>query len=123
VSRIFDHYLMVDWSANSTPKMGKDSIWLCVGNHVGPSAPENMSTRDQAVERIVEITRGCVEASGRVLVGFDFPFGYPNGFADKAWPVMKGQAWEKVWKGLLAEVKGDNQVGLRTFVWVDSLRN
>ena len=123
MSRIFDHYLMVDWSANSTPKMGKDSIWLCVGNHVGPSAPENMSTRDQAVERIVEITRGCVEASGRVLVGFDFPFGYPNGFADKAWPVMKGQAWEKVWKGLLAEVKGDNQVGLRTFVWVDSLRN
>jgi hypothetical protein len=75
VSRAFDHYIMVDWSANSTPKTGKDSIWMCVGNHVGPSAAENKSTREQAVEWIFEVTRGCVESGGRVLVGFDFPFG------------------------------------------------
>ena len=28
-SQLFDGYLVVDWSANSTPKQGKDSIWWC----------------------------------------------------------------------------------------------
>jgi len=100
---------MVDWSANSTPKTGKDSIWLCVGNRDGSLAPENLSTRDRAVERISEITSGCVKSGGRVLIGFDFAFGYPNGFAEKAWPEIQGKPWEKVWKGLLGEVKGDTQ--------------
>ncbi|MGA2716845.1 MAG: hypothetical protein ABSG41_27465 [Bryobacteraceae bacterium] len=26
----FDEYLIVDWSANSCPKRGKDSIWYCL---------------------------------------------------------------------------------------------
>ena len=100
---------MVDWSASATPKMGKDSIWLCIGNHLGPSVPENLSTRDQAVERIVEITLECVESSRRVLIGFDFAFGYPIGFGTRAWPEIQGEPWVKVWKGLLGEVKGDTQ--------------
>ncbi len=29
--RIFDDYVMVDWSANSTPRTGKDSIWIATG--------------------------------------------------------------------------------------------
>lgn len=100
---------MVDWSASATPKTGKDSIWLCIGNRVGSSAPENLSTRDQAVERISEITSACVSSGGRVLIGFDFAFGYPFSFGTRAWPEIQGKPWVKVWKGLLGEVKSDTQ--------------
>ena len=41
---IFDAYLVVDWSAESRPKEGPDSIWFCF-KHPGDEIVENPSTR------------------------------------------------------------------------------
>ena len=30
MSRLFDAYVMVDWSAAATPKLGKDGVWIGV---------------------------------------------------------------------------------------------
>ncbi|MCE3289702.1 MAG: cobalamin biosynthesis protein CbiG, partial [Caulobacter sp.] len=30
MARLFDAFVMVDWSASSTPKTGRDSIWIGV---------------------------------------------------------------------------------------------
>ena len=52
----FDAYVMVDWSANSGPKRGKDSIWWCMAGwqgarlRVGP--PVNAATRPGAMAAI-----------------------------------------------------------------------
>ena len=32
---MFDRFAVVDWSANSTPKRGRDSIWIAVAERTG----------------------------------------------------------------------------------------
>ena len=83
----FDAYLMVDWSASSRPVTGKDSVWYCLvirnGDNVSVAAHENPPTRRQAVTEINDVLRGLARREQMVLVGFDFPYGYPalNGIA------------------------------------------
>ena len=97
---LFDGYLAVDWSANGRPKRGKDSIWLAVRGWEGMEEPENLSTRSQAVARIEEMLGRATEAGRRLLCGFDFPFGYPQGTAR----ALTGRGgWEAVWSRI-AEV-------------------
>lgn len=74
---LFDGYLMVDWSAAGTPRTGKDSIWIAFLAD-GELRLENPATRVTAEALIAEMVEGF---AGRVLVGFDFPFGYPEGTA------------------------------------------
>lgn len=74
---LFDRVIMVDWSGGqdrgSSPK--KDAIWACVAGQ----KPVYLRNRQLAEAWIAQ----QIEAfTGRVLVGFDFPFGYPLGFAE-----------------------------------------
>lgn len=50
---LFDAYLIVDWSANSQPKHGKDSIWLAYHEH--DTLLENPTTRVAARNRVIEV--------------------------------------------------------------------
>jgi precorrin-8X/cobalt-precorrin-8 methylmutase len=96
---IFDSYLIVDWSANSKPKRGEDSIWICEGSGKAAAPPQNPSTRIEALESIREILRGNVAKRLVTLVGFDFPYGYPHGLAEAAAaPGRKERgAWRSMW--------------------------
>ena len=78
----FDRYITVDWSANSKPKGGKDSIWVCTHAADGESSTANPRTRREAETVVREQLLRAVRMRQRVLVGFDFPYGYPAGFAD-----------------------------------------
>ena len=78
---LFDGYVAVDWSANGSPKQGRDSIWLAARGWGGTEAPENPPTRSEAVARIEALMRRATAAGRRLLFGFDFPFGYPAGTA------------------------------------------
>jgi hypothetical protein len=100
----FDAYLAVDWSASSVPKRGRDSIWLCA--HGSP--PENPSTRHAATQRVHELLMGLVADGKRVLVGFDFPYGYPRGFADLVAPGA-GPPWRRIWDALVRLVRDDER--------------
>ena len=62
------HVIVVDWSANNTPKTGTDSIWYC---HNGET--HNPATRHQAMR---EITALAQSLRGPALIGFDFPLGF-----------------------------------------------
>ena len=64
----FDHVIVVDWSANNTPKTGTDSIWYCY-----QGATHNPATRHQAMRQITALAQSL---KGRVLLGFDFPLGF-----------------------------------------------
>ena len=83
-SAYFDRYLAVDWSAKSSPARGRDSIWIAEGwwDEAGAwrhEEPVNCSTRREALTHL--LARSSLP--GRALVGFDFAFGYPRGFAER----------------------------------------
>ena len=104
----FDHYVIVDWSAANTRKTGKDSIWIC---HCGPDGErvENPPTRHQARRLLCDILDGVTARRERAVLGFDFPFGYPAGFAARLG--LGGTPWRAVWDDIarLIEDGEDNR--------------
>jgi precorrin-8X/cobalt-precorrin-8 methylmutase len=91
---LFDHYVIVDWSAAARPKTGRDSIWIC---HRGPHGEsyENPATRHLAKGLLAAILAAATSRRERVLLGFDFPFGYPSGFARRLG--LAGTPWRGLW--------------------------
>jgi precorrin-8X/cobalt-precorrin-8 methylmutase len=105
---LFDTYVVVDWSAAAVPRRGKDSVWLCRLRRGGRSARlENPETRLKARELLLKWLEAELAAGRSVLAGFDFPFGYPAGFAGR---LGDGGDWRSVWRVLAAaiEEKGEN---------------
>lgn len=83
--RLFQAYVMVDWSAASKPTTGADSIWVGVmkRNVRFQMAFEafNPPTRAEAEKLLDAQLSELSRKSERVLVGFDFPLGFPRGTA------------------------------------------
>lgn len=106
-TRRFDRVVMIDWSANSTPKRGRDSIWWAEGSPTtGPGAPANPSTRTEAIGSLIEVFEHHPDE--RILVGFDFSFGYPHGFA-AALTGDRHAEWSAVWRWLADAVSDDHR--------------
>lgn len=79
----FDRFVVVDWSGGNdrgpTPK--GDAIWAALHRDGAAEAPLYFRNRP-AVERwLAELVAETLAAGRRLLAGFDFPFGYPEGFA------------------------------------------
>jgi precorrin-8X/cobalt-precorrin-8 methylmutase len=104
---LFDAYLVVDWSAESRPKRGADSIWYCLLERrrrgYAIRALENPATRAQALDEIRALLGRLADDGRRVLAGFDFPNAYPRGFARRAG--FRGPAWRAVWDGIAGLVE------------------
>jgi hypothetical protein len=105
---LFDAYLMVDWCASARPKKKKDSVWYCLltRRSDGPTPPkcQNPVTRVKAIEEIGEILADCSERRVPTLVGFDFPYGYPSGFAN-ALGLTEKPAWRAVWDAITVRIE------------------
>ncbi|QBF33532.1 molybdopterin guanine dinucleotide synthesis [Thalassococcus sp. S3] len=71
---------MVDWSGgNDTgPRPRKDAIWACAAD----GEPVYLRNRVKAEAWLAELIDATLVAGDRLCLGFDFPFGYPVGFAD-----------------------------------------
>ena len=103
---LFDAYVIVDWSAAAVPRTGRDSIWATALTRGRPTWLENPPTRASAEVAIREQLDQLVERGLRVLVGFDFPYGYPAGFAAAAG--RGGPApWRDTWDEISALVVDD----------------
>ena len=78
----FDTIAMVDWSggADRGPTPKKDAIWIAVWRD-GDVTSDYMRNRDVAEIALQKLIRTERDADRRLLIGFDFPFGYPAGFA------------------------------------------
>jgi len=90
---LFDIHVVVDWSANGTPKRGADSIWIGVAEG-GVVTATNPATRAEAVAALDALFSRATDAGLRVLAGFDFPFGYPRGLSQA---IRQGGDWRDVW--------------------------
>ena len=103
----FDTYIIVDWSAARTPKTGRDSVWICRHGPAGERV-ENPPTRYAARALLAEMLAEAMGSGERVVAGFDFPFGYPAGFARRLG--LDGVPWRAVWDEItrLIEDREDN---------------
>jgi hypothetical protein len=95
---LFDAYVVVDWSASNVPCSGRDSIWIAVleGRSRVRVRLTNPTTRAEARESLHATLTRLVARGDRVLAGFDFPFGYPAGFARRLG--LKGLPWRATWE-------------------------
>ncbi len=99
MARLFNAYVMVGWSAASKPSTGKDSVWIGV---LKPDArfrlqfeAHNPATREEAYLLLTKIVGDLNRLRQRVLVGFDFALGYPEGTA--AALKLKSPDWRGLW--------------------------
>lgn len=107
----FDRFVVVDWSGgNDTgPKPRKDAIWLCEHG----AEPEYLRNRVVAEDRLRVLIDDAQALGQRLLIGFDFPFGYPAGFAR----ALTGHddpfaVWDWVEQNLDDTPKGNNRFAL-----------
>lgn len=90
---LFQRHIIVDWSSNSTPKSGKDSIWIATTDATGTTL-QNPRTRAEAKGLLDEALTTATAAGERLLIGFDFAFGYPAGAAG----ALAGGDWQALWQ-------------------------
>ena len=107
--RLFQAYVMVDWSAASKPTTGADSIWIGVlkRNVRFQFAFErhNPSTRKEAEALIEKILVDLAKRGDRALVGFDFPLGFPRGAAAALKLKDIEAPWAAMTRFIAAEIK------------------
>lgn len=79
----FDSFAMVDWSGgNDTgPRETRDAIWLGIARAGIEDPPRYLRNRMVAEEALATLIEEERTAGRRLLIGFDFPFGFPTGFA------------------------------------------
>ena len=98
----FTSLLSIDYSAASQPTRGADSIWVG-GTILGQPYLENFATR-AALHLWLDGQLQLHLAKGkRLLVGFDFAFGYPRGFAQALG--LRGTPWAATWQQLAEMIK------------------
>ena len=97
---LFDGYIAVDWSARAAPVHGPNSIWIAVVDGPGQVQLMNPHTRHEAMNHIQDLLDEATRVGRRLLFGFDFAFGYPEGTAQI---MTGGNNWEAVW-ALIADV-------------------
>jgi hypothetical protein len=112
VARLFNAYVMVDWSAAASPKQGKDSVWIGVLKRDIRFRPTfetfNPATRREGEAQLREVMADLRRRGDKALVGFDFSLGYPAGTAEML--KTKTPDWAGLWAFLAANVvdKPDN---------------
>lgn len=79
----FDTFAMVDWSGgNDTgPRPRPDAIWAAVVREGAEAPAVYLRNRAEAERWLSDVIRDELAAGRRLCLGFDFPFGYPAGFA------------------------------------------
>jgi hypothetical protein len=112
--RLFNAYVIVDWSAASKPNTGADSVWIGVLKRDVrfrlAFEATNPATRADAEKRLVAILDDLKKRGERCLLGFDFPLGFPRGFADALKLPAAAPPWRAAWDQLdrMVKDKADN---------------
>ena len=105
---LFDAYIFVDWSAVNVVQPQQEThnaVWS------GESIPQinyqlekYHPTRRQGFIHVTEFLVEQVKQKRRVLIGFDFPYGYPSGFAKALNHSTGAQSWWKIWEELACRI-------------------
>ena len=112
MARLFDAYIIADWTAAEGKKLGDNSLWVGVAKRDVRfrlySETHNVATRAEGEKLIADLLADHRKRGDRVLLGFDFNLGYPAGTAERLG--LDGTPWSAMWKFVAANVvdKADN---------------
>ncbi len=100
----FDRVIVADWSAANLPTSARhraNAIWI--GCHDAEGGAEwHHRTRASGEAQLVELIEAAAHADERLLIGLDFAFGYPAGFAR----ALTGEACAPaVWRWLAGAIE------------------
>lgn len=99
MARLFDAYVIVDWTAAEGKKLGEQSVWIGVAKRDVRfrlfTETHNLATRAEGEARLRDILAELRRRGDRALVGFDFSLGYPAGTAARAG--LTGTPWTAIW--------------------------
>src|SRR5205809_2201224 len=109
---MLDTFAIVYWCAATVPRTGRDSIWVCWHDAAGERLV-NPATRHAARALLADWLATARAKGERVLMGFDFPFGYPAGFADRLG--LSGPPWRAVWDEIARLVDDSEENGNNRF--------
>ncbi len=113
MARLFNAYVIVDWSAASKPTTGSDSIWIGVLKRDVrfrfAFESHNPPTRKAAETLIGAILDDRAKHRERTLLGFDFALGLPRGLA-AGLSLPGDEPWSAVWTQIdrMVTDKADN---------------
>jgi hypothetical protein len=112
VSRLFNAYIVVDWSAAESRKTGEQSVWIGVMRRdvrfrLAYEA-HNPDSRVEGEKLLRTLLADFARRGERVLLAFDFPLGFPAGTAERL--QLKGDPWSALWAFVGSNVvdKADN---------------
>ena len=110
---LFDFYIMVDWSGGARRRGGRaDTIWIAHGPIIADNPLTNSPfSRTEAIHLIHSLLVREVGRWHRVLLCFDFAYGYPVDFP-AALQLATGRSdrnlpWLTVWQYLSEQIKDD----------------
>lgn len=112
MARLFDAYIIADWTAAEGKKLGDQSVWIGVAKRDVRfrlyTETHNVATRAEGEALLASLLAEHRKRGDRVLVGFDFNFGFPAGTAARL--KLEGSPWSAMWKFLAGNVvdKADN---------------
>ncbi len=112
MARLFDAYIIADWTAAEGKKLGDQSVWIGVAKRDVRfrlyTETHNVATRAEGEKLLASLLADHRKRGDRVLVGFDFNFGYPAGTAERL--KLAGTPWQAMWKFIASNVvdKPDN---------------
>ena len=101
----FDAFVAVDWSARaslSPTKPTADAIFVCERDNSNATSVSYCRSRSDAMDLLFATIDRRLTAGQRLLIGFDFAFGYPSGFAQILTGSASGPA---VWSWLDGEIE------------------
>lgn len=93
----FDRVVVADWSASGTPSPARpsaDAIWIASVTLAGEEVTYHRTRTDAETA-----LQALAAAPGKCLIGFDFPMGYPQGFAAR----LTGQNSPRALRAWLAD--------------------
>lgn len=108
---MFDAYVFIDWSAANGEQPQQptaDAVWvgeLVRHPHRQCQREAYHRTRNDGIAHVMSVLVGHVKERRKVLVGFDFPYGYPAGFSRALCLPPGSQAWWAVWAELADRVQ------------------
>lgn len=113
MARLFDAYVIAAWTAAETKKLGDQSLWIGVAKRDVRfrlySETHNVATRAEGEALLASLLAEHRKRGDRVLLGFDFSFGWPQGTAARL-GLTATPAWSALWKFVASNVvdKADN---------------
>lgn len=102
--RLFDRYMVMQWSAATRPTRGDDSIWLASFDAVTQRTQCTSHATRATVEHAL-IDELSAASNRSVFLGVDFPLGFPAGYAQRI--ASRGANFRATWAAITDAVDDD----------------